>query len=163
MLTELRIENFAIIDQLELRPSSGLIILTGETGAGKSIILDAVEMLVGGRAEATAIRADAELALVEGIFKLAGTERSAVHEILTREEMLDDPDYVTLSREVRREGRNIARVNGRTVNAGLLKELGALLVDIHGQSEHLSLLDTRAHLGLLDRFARFQLAAGEFP
>jgi DNA repair protein RecN (Recombination protein N) len=153
MLTELRIENFAIIDQLELRPSSGLIILTGETGAGKSIILDAVEMLVGGRAEATAIRADAELALVEGIFKLSGAEKSAVHEILTREEMLDDPDYVTLSREVRREGRNIARVNGRTVNAGLLKELGALLVDIHGQSEHLSLLDTRAHLGLLDRFA----------
>ncbi len=162
MLTELRIENFAIIDQLELRPSSGLIILTGETGAGKSIILDAVEMLVGGRAEATAIRADAELALVEGIFKLSGAEKSAVHEILTREEMLDDPDYVTLSREVRREGRNISRVNGRTVNAGLLKELGALLVDIHGQSEHLSLLDTRAHLGLLDRFANVGPALGAY-
>src|SRR5258706_6313822 len=66
---------------------------------------------------------------------------------------MDDPNYVVLMREVRKEGRSVARVNGRTVNVALLKELGALLVDIHGQAEHLSLLDPRAHLGLLDRFA----------
>ena len=161
MLTELRIENFAIIDKLDLKLGGGLIILTGETGAGKSIIMDAVEMLLGGRADATVIRSDAERAEVEGVFRLTGAERAPVHEMLKREELLDDPHFVTLSREVRREGRNIARVNGRTVNVSLLKELGVFLVDIHGQSEHLSLLDVRAHLGLLDRYADVggQLAA----
>ena len=153
MLTELRIENFAIIDKLDLDFAPGLIIFTGETGAGKSIIMDALEMLLGGRADAPALRTDAERASVEGTFKLAGAEKSAVLEILKREDLLDDENYVTLAREVRREGRSIARVNGRTVNVTLLKEIGAFLVDIHGQTEHLSLLDTRAHLGLLDRFA----------
>jgi DNA repair protein RecN (Recombination protein N) len=162
MLTELRIQNFAIIDKLELKLGSGLIILTGETGAGKSIILDAVTMLIGGRAETTLIRAEAEYAFVEGLFSLKGPDKEAVNEILKREELLDDENYVTLTREVRREGRSIARVNGRTVNVSLLKELGALLVDIHGQSEHLSLLDTRAHLGLLDRYADVGDALGEY-
>jgi DNA repair protein RecN (Recombination protein N) len=153
MLSELRIQNFAIIDRLELKPGPGLIILTGETGAGKSIILDAVEMLVGGRADSMQIRTDAESAFVEGVFHLVGPEKDPVRAVLKREDLLDDPDYVTLSREVRREGRNVARLNGRTVGAALLKEVGASLVDIHGQSEHLSLLDPHAHLGLLDRYA----------
>jgi len=153
MLTELRIQNFAIIDKLDLRFGPGLIILTGETGAGKSIILDAVVMLIGGKADATFIRTDSDAAFVEGVFHLKGPEREAVHEVLKREELMDDPDYVVLMREVRREGRSVARINGRTVNVGLLKEIGALLIDIHGQAEHLSLLDPRAHLGLLDRFS----------
>ncbi len=153
MLTELRIHNFAIIDKLDLNFGPGLIILTGETGAGKSIILDAVVMLIGGRADATVIRTDADAAFVEGVFHLRGPEKEAVHAILQREELMDDPDYVVLTREVRREGRSVARVNGRTANVSLLKELGALLIDIHGQAEHLSLLDPRAHLGLLDRYA----------
>jgi DNA repair protein RecN (Recombination protein N) len=153
MLTELRIHNFAIIDKLDLNFGPGLIILTGETGAGKSIILDAVVMLIGGRADATLIRTDADAAFVEGVFHLRGPEKESVHAILQREELLDDPDYVVLTREVRREGRSVARVNGRTANVSLLKELGALLIDIHGQAEHLSLLDPRAHLGLLDRYA----------
>ncbi|MBI3170183.1 MAG: DNA repair protein RecN [Chloroflexi bacterium] len=153
MLTELHIQNFAIIDKLDLRFGPGLIILTGETGAGKSIILDAVVMLIGGKADTTFVRTDSEAAFVEGAFQLKGPEREAVHEVLKREELMDDPDYVVLMREVRKEGRSVARVNGRTVNVGLLKELGALLIDIHGQAEHLSLLDPRAHLGLLDRFA----------
>jgi len=156
MLSELRIQNFAIIDKLDLRPGAGLIILTGETGAGKSIILDAVEMLVGGRADATVVRTDSDAALVEGVFALKGPEKQAVNAVLKREDLLDDPDYVTLTREVRREGRNVARVNGRTVGASLLKEIGSSLVDIHGQSEHLSLLDPHAHLGLLDRYADVQ-------
>ncbi len=70
-----------------------------------------------------------------------------------REEMLDDQDYVTLSREVRREGRSVARINGHSASLALMKELGEMLVDIHGQSEHLSLLNVRAHLALLDRYA----------
>ena len=153
MLTELHIQNFAIIDKLDLRFGSGLIILTGETGAGKSIILDAVVMLIGGKADTTFVRTDSDAAFVEGVFQLRGPEKETVHEILTREELMDDPNYVVLMREVRREGRNVARVNGRTVSVSLLKELGAILVDIHGQAEHLSLLDSRAHLGLLDRYA----------
>jgi DNA repair protein RecN (Recombination protein N) len=153
MLTELHIQNFAIIDKLDLRFGPGLIILTGETGAGKSIILDAVVMLIGGKADTTFVRTDSDAAFVEGVFQLKGPEREAVHEVLKREELMDDPDYVVLMREVRREGRSVARINGRTVNVGLLKELGALLIDIHGQAEHLSLLDPRAHSGLLDRYA----------
>jgi len=153
MLTELRIHNFAIIDKLDLRFGPGLIILTGETGAGKSIILDAVVMLIGGRADVTLIRAESDAAFVEGVFQLKGPEKEAVHFILQREELMDDPDYVVLTREVRKEGRSIARVNGRTVGVSLLKEIGGILVDIHGQAEHLSLLDSRAHLGLLDRYA----------
>ena len=162
MLTELHIQNFAIIDKLDLKLGPGLIILTGETGAGKSIILDAVEMLVGGRADATVVRAESEAAIVEGVFKLNGPEKEAVNDVLKREELLDDPNYVTLTREVRREGRNIARVNGRTVGVSLLKEIGASLVDIHGQSEHLSLLDPRAHLGLLDRYAEVSRPLAEY-
>ena len=153
MLTELHIQNFAIIDKLDLRFDSGLIILTGETGAGKSIILDAVVMLIGGKADTTFVRTDSDAAFVEAVFQLKGPEKEAVHFILNREELMDDPNYVVLMREGRKEGRSVARINGRTVNVGLLKELGALLIDIHGQAEHLSLLDPRAHLGLLDRYA----------
>jgi len=153
MLSELHIHNFAIIDRLDLDFGPGLVILTGETGAGKSIIMDAIDILMGGRADVTSIRSDSDLARVEGTFKLSGPERPAAIEILKREELLDDPNYVTLMREVRREGRSVARINGRIVGLPLLKELGEILVDIHGQSEHLSLLNVRAHLGLLDRYA----------
>ena len=162
MLTELHIQNFAIIDKLDLRFDSGLIILTGETGAGKSIILDAVVMLIGGKADTTFVRTDSDAAFVEAVFQLTGPEKEAVHFILNREELMDDPNYVTLMREVRKEGRSVARINGRTVNVGLLKELGALLVDIHGQAEHLSLLDPRAHLGLLDRYAEVGQPLGDY-
>ena len=162
MLTELHIQNFAIIDKLDLRFGSGLIILTGETGAGKSIILDAVVMLIGGKADTTFVRTDSDAAFVEGVFQLKGPEKEAVHEVLKREELMDDPDYVTLMREVRKEGRSVARDNGRTVSISLLKELGGILIDIHGQAEHLSLLDSRAHLGLLDRFAEISRPLSDY-
>ena len=153
MLTELRIENFAIIQQLELDFSTGLITFTGETGAGKSIILDAILALMGGKVDATLIRAGADRAVVEATFKLDGTGQEAVLSILKEQELYDDDDnYLTLSREVKREGRSTARVNGRTVNVSILREIGSYLVDIHGQSEHLSLLNVRQHVGLLDRY-----------
>ncbi len=153
MLTELRIRNLAIIESLELRFGPGLIVLTGETGAGKSIILDALEMLVGSRVDTTIIRQGAEFTLVEGVFRIDEGVRAPVNEILEREGLLEDESYLTLGREIRREGRNVARVNGRAVSLSLLKELGTLLVDIHGQSEHLSLLNPRSHIHLLDRYA----------
>jgi DNA repair protein RecN (Recombination protein N) len=153
MLSELTIQNFAIIDRLELDFGPGLVIFTGETGAGKSIIMDALDMLLGGRADATAIRSDADVARVEATFLLADPERPAARAILQREDLLDDENAVTLAREIRREGRSLPRINGRTVSLSLLKELGETLVDIHGQSEHLSLLNIHAHLSLLDRYA----------
>jgi DNA repair protein RecN (Recombination protein N) len=153
MLTELRISNFAIIEALELEFSSGLITFTGETGAGKSIILDAIEALVGARTDTSSIRAEADRAQLEAVFRLNGMNREAVNRLLEAEDLIDDPDYVTLARELRREGRTVARINGHTVNVKLLKEVGNLLVDIHGQSEHLSLLDVHTHLSLVDRYS----------
>ncbi len=153
MLIELRIENFAIIQELSLHFREGLITFTGETGAGKSIIIDAIEALVGGRADLTLIRTGSERALVEAVFKIADPIRQPLFAILEREDLLEDSDEIQLSRELRKEGRSIARVNGRSVNLALLKEIGALLIDIHGQSEHLSLFNVRQHLSLLDRYA----------
>lgn len=163
MLTELRIENFAIIESLVLEMGNGLITLTGETGAGKSILVDAVETLLGVRADASLIRAGDDRASVEGTFKIQEPIREKVYAILKREELLDDRDYLFVQREFRREGRNVARVNGRPATVALVRELGELLIDLHGQSEHLSLLRVPSHHGLLDRYANAQseLAAYE--
>ena len=153
MLSELRIENFAIIQNLELHFKQGLVIVTGETGAGKSILLDAIMALVGGRVDATMVRSGAERAVLEALFTIPDETKKEIHEILEREALDDGENTVLLGREIRGEGRTVARINGRSVNVGLLKEMGNYLVDIHGQAEHLSLLDVRSHLSLLDRFA----------
>ena len=153
MLDELRIDNFAIIDQLEITFSPGLITFTGETGAGKSIIIDAVELLLGGRAEVSMIRSGAKRAMIEATFQIPTSSRDAIQTILEREDLIDDPEFFTIGREIRIGGRSVARINGRNVSVGLLKEIGELLVDLHGQSEHLSLLRVREHLNLLDRYA----------
>ncbi len=153
MLSELRIENFAIIDSLQLEFKAGLIILTGETGAGKSIILDALVALLGGQFDATSIRAGASKARVEAVFQLHDCPVELTT-ILAREDLLDNEDFVTIEREVRVEGRSSARINGHGVNLNVLREVGDFLVDIHGQSEHLSLMNNRQHIGLLDRYAK---------
>jgi DNA repair protein RecN (Recombination protein N) len=162
MLSELRIENFAIIGLLELKFHPGLNIFTGETGAGKSIIIDAVESLLGSRADPTQVRAGEERANIEASFLIPEAVGLLLREILERESLLEDPDRVTLGREIRANGRSIARVNGRQVNVGLLSELGEYLVDVHGQSEHLSLLKVGKHLGLLDSFARVEDLLAEY-
>ena len=162
MLLELHIRDFAIIDNLDLELSPGFIAFTGETGAGKSIIIDAVEMLLGGRADSAVVRTGAEGAIVEGTFKLDTPTLERLLPLLEREGLLDEQGYLTLGREIRREGRNTHRVNGRSVNLGLLRELGEGLVDVHGQSEHLSLLRVREHLNLLDRFAQLEGARTDF-
>ncbi|MGD8455657.1 MAG: DNA repair protein RecN [Anaerolineales bacterium] len=162
MLVELRIENFAIIDKLDLEFGAGLIIFTGETGAGKSIIIDAVETLLGVRADVTHIRSGVTRSSVEGTFRIMPGVRKAVHDILKEEDLLDDEDYVTLRREFKRAGRNVARVNGRTVNLSLLRTIGELLIDLHGQSEHLSLLRVKNHLDLLDRFSEVEIELSDY-
>jgi len=162
MLKELRIENFAIIHQLELRFEPGLTTFTGETGAGKSILLDAIEALMGGRAETNMIRADVERANLEALFSIPSEHEQEITRLLETEGLYEGEPEILLNREIRREGRNIARVNGRVVNVSLLKELGSFLVDIHGQSEHLSLLTVRQHLNLLDRFADDRLVLDDY-
>ncbi len=155
MLEEIRIQNFAIIDALELTFAPGLNVITGETGAGKSIIIDAVDLLLGGKADAAFVRAGAEKALIEGVFSLDERARAALLPILRRTDLIDDgapPDALTLTREVRANGRSTARINRTTVNLELLSEIGGALVDLHGQSEHLSLMKPSSHLDLLDRF-----------
>ena len=156
MLEELRIRDFAIIDDLTLQFTSGLVVFTGETGAGKSIILDALGAILGARVDTTSVRKGADRAIVEGFFRLEGSEREFINELLDREGLLEEPDRLWLGREIRAEGRTIARVNGRTVSLSVLSEIGEALVDVHGQSDHLSLLKVRNHRDLLDRFAHDQ-------
>lgn len=156
MLTELRIRNFAIIDDLHLHFGPGLNILTGETGAGKSIIIDALGMLLGDRATADWVRAGSQLAEIEASFHV--TEPSLLEELqpTLAGEGLDDPEnphWLTVSREVRRSGRNICRINGRMVNLQLLGRVAGQLIDVHGQGEHLNLLRPRTHIHLIDRYA----------
>ena len=157
MIHELHIRNFAIIDDLKLTFGPGLNILTGETGAGKSIIIDAVGLLLGDRASAEWVRAGADRAEIEASFLLpSDVETSSVVRQFLEEQGLDDPDspdWLLLSREVRTNGRNVCRVNGRAVSLQILGELTGQLVDVHGQGEHLSLLRPRSHIQLLDRYA----------
>ncbi|MCA9942006.1 MAG: DNA repair protein RecN, partial [Anaerolineales bacterium] len=157
MLTELYIRNFAIIDELRLKFHNGFNVLTGETGAGKSIILDAVTLMLGGRADTTLVRSGAGEAYVEATFTLSDALKKLIAPILEAEGLDEEhEDDVLLSRELRLNGRNICRVNGRTVNLSVLRDVAEPLIDIHGQGEHLSLLQPRSHLPLLDSYAGAQ-------
>jgi DNA repair protein RecN (Recombination protein N) len=155
MLEEIRISNFAIIESLELSLHAGLNVITGETGAGKSIIIDAVELLLGGKAEPFMVRAGEDKAVLEGTFVAGPDVLPMVAPILEREDLThpDDPALVVLTREIRRNGRSTGRINGTVAKLALMGEIGGYLVDIHGQSEHLSLLQPRGHIDLLDRYA----------
>lgn len=153
MLSELTIVDFAIIDRLRLPLAPGFNVLTGETGAGKSIIIDAVGLLLGSKADGDTVRAGCDRALVEGVFDRPTSPELRALLIENDLENEDDPDRLWLAREVRSGGRSTARVNGRAVASSLLREIGELLIDIHGQSEHLSLLRPREHVNLLDRYA----------
>lgn len=160
MLEELHIHDFAIIEDLNLQFNAGLVVFTGETGAGKSIILDALGAILGARVDTTSVRKGADRAIVEGFFRLEGQERELINSLLEREGLLEEPDGLWLGREIRAEGRTIARVNGRTVSLSVQSEIGEALVDVHGQTEHLSLLKVRTHRDLLDRFAHDQEVLG---
>ncbi|MGB9592727.1 MAG: DNA repair protein RecN [Anaerolineae bacterium] len=153
MLSELHIRNFAITDELTLCLGNGLHILTGETGAGKSIIVDAVALLLGGRADTEVVRAEADFALVEGTFVLTAALQAEIAPILAEGGLESEGDTLILSREVRREGRNICRINGRAVTLRQFQAVGERLIDIHGQGDHLSLLRVQEHVNFLDRYA----------
>jgi DNA repair protein RecN (Recombination protein N) len=159
MLTELRIRNFAIIESLSVPLEPGLNVLTGETGAGKSIIVGALGLLLGERASADLIRTGADKAVVEGTFDLAG--RAEVIASLDEQGIDVDDDVLVLRREISSSGRSRAWINGSSVNAATLASVSRRLVDLHGQHEAQTLIDPDEQRNIVDAFAgATDLAAG---
>ncbi|MDQ0220793.1 DNA repair protein RecN [Peribacillus cavernae] len=151
MLMELSIRNFAIIEALSLSFEKGLTVLTGETGAGKSIIIDAIHLLVGGRGSAEFVRHGETKAEIEGLFQLEDETHPLF--IKAAEFGIDASDgMVVLRREMSSSGKSVCRINGKLVTIAVLREIGRTLIDIHGQHEHQELMDERVHLLLLDQF-----------
>ena len=152
MLRLLSITNFATIERLELELAPGFNVLTGETGAGKSIIVDALVLLLGGRADGGMVRSGARQSRVEGVFLLDGDLAQKLNTALAGYDVVSGEEEIILAREVNLDGRNTCRVNGRIVPLRLLSALAQHLVDIHGQNQHLSLLRVREHIDILDRY-----------
>lgn len=155
MLQELSIQNFAIIPKLNISFEPGMTVLTGETGAGKSIIIDAVGLLTGGRGSQDYIRQGADKAVLQGLIDVEPNE--ALQSVLESLGIPLEDNQLLIHRELHRNGRNVIRVNNVLVNATALKSLGRHLVDIHGQNEHQALMQPEQHLGLLDEFAQKKL------
>ena len=151
MLAELSIKQFAIIDELNIPFNRGMTVLTGETGAGKSILLDAIGLLVGGRGSSEFVRYGQDKAEIEGLFMIEPD-----HPVIEAAEQygIDVEDgTVILRRDLHSSGKSVCRVNGKMMPLSTLREFGRLLVDIHGQHEHQHLMDAEFHLGILDHFA----------
>ena len=155
MLLHLHVKNLALIRETEIDFTEGLNILTGETGAGKSIIIGSMTMALGGKVSREMLREDADYALAELVF-------SSEHpELLKRLKELDIPaedGQIILSRKIS-GGRGICRLNGETVSAAVLKEISSYLIDIRGQHEHQSLLNKKKHLEILDAYAHEPLSS----
>lgn len=150
MLVELTIKNFAIISELRLSFHEGMTALTGETGAGKSIIIDAMGLLAGGRGSSDYIRQGAEKCLLEGVFELP--KQAEFQGLLAELGVEAEEETLILQRDMAISGKNICRVNGRTMTLANLRRIGAFLVDIQGQNEHQELLQPERHLHLIDEF-----------
>src|SRR5437899_12895538 len=151
MLREIRIRNFAVIDSVSASFSPGLNVLTGETGAGKSMLIDAILLVRGARAQTDVIRGDSETATVEALFEVEPGSSAAA--VLHDAGLALDEGQLVLRRELARSGRHRAFVNDSPVTVGLLERLGDHLVEVHGQHEHPRLLEPARQLELLDRFA----------
>jgi DNA repair protein RecN (Recombination protein N) len=151
MLRELRIRNFAVVDNVTVAFTPGLNVLTGETGAGKSILIDALLLLRGARAQTDVIRADADTATIEALFEVPKSGVAAA--VLQEAGLGADDGEIVIRRELTRAGRHRAFVNDSPVTVALLERLGEHLVDVHGQHEHQRLLEPTRQLQLLDRFA----------
>jgi DNA repair protein RecN (Recombination protein N) len=154
LLVELRVKNLGIIEDMNWRLGEGLNVITGETGAGKSLVIDAVELLLAGKADEEVIRHGADQAQVEGVFNLPPKENLAsLRELLAEKEMTTDEETLVIDCQLRRKSPDVIRINGHAVPKAFLRHIGHLLVDIHGQSQHLSLFDSRSHLDFLDAYA----------
>ena len=151
MLSELSIKNFAIIEALAISFEKGLTVLTGETGAGKSIIIDAIHLLVGGRGSTDFVRHGEKRAEIEGLFQILNDH----HPIYLKSKEFGielEDEMIVLRREIYKSGKSVCRINGKLVTISTLREIGSTLVDIHGQHEHQELMDESKHLSLLDQY-----------
>ena len=149
MLLEISIKNFAIIEAISLNFEKGMTVLTGETGAGKSIIIDAMNMMLGARATTDVIRHGAPKAEIEGLFSIENSQ--ALQEIFD-EQGLELGDEIIIRREILQNGRSVSRVNGQMVNLSVLRSIGQYLVDIHGQHDQEELMRPQLHIQMLDGF-----------
>ena len=149
MLLEISIKNFAIIEAISLNFEKGMTVLTGETGAGKSIIIDAMNMMLGARATTDVIRHGASKAEIEGLFSV---ENSHALQMIFDEQGIELGDEIIIRREILQNGRSVSRVNGQMVNLSVLRSIGQYLVDIHGQHDQEELMRPQLHIQMLDGF-----------
>ena len=149
MLLEISIKNFAIIEAISLNFEMGMTVLTGETGAGKSIIIDAMNMMLGARAATDVIRYGAPKAEIEGLFSV---ENSHALQMIFDEQGIELGDEIIIRREILQNGRSVSRVNGQMVNLSVLRSIGQYLVDIHGQHDQEELMRPQLHIQMLDGF-----------
>ena len=149
MLLEISIKNFAIIEGISLNFEKGMTVLTGETGAGKSIIIDAMNMMLGARATTDVIRHGAPKAEIEGLFSV---ENSHALQMIFDEQGIELGDEIIIRREILQNGRSVSRVNGQMVNLSVLRSIGQYLVDIHGQHDQEELMRPQLHIQMLDGF-----------
>ena len=150
MLVSMTVRNIALIEHLDVQFHNGLHVLTGETGAGKSIVVDSINLMLGERADRGLIRTGCEKGTVEAVFDISDSPQ--VRELLTAESLEPDGNLMTVMREISTGDRNVCRVCGVIVPLNLLRQISSYLVDIHGQHEHQSLLAEKNHLGFLDSF-----------
>ncbi|HEY7752030.1 MAG TPA: DNA repair protein RecN [Ignavibacteriaceae bacterium] len=159
MLKSFEVKDYALIEHISVDFGSGLNIITGETGAGKSILIDAMSLLLGERASTEVIRKDAQKSVVEGIFDVKGNKK--VKSVLEENE-LEFSDELIIRREISLKGTNRCFINDTPVNLNLVKDIGNLLVDLHGQHEHQSLLRTETHINYLDEFGDYEELLEQF-
>ena len=153
MLKSFEVKDYALIEHISVEFGSGLNIITGETGAGKSILIDAMSLLLGERASTEVVRKGAQKSFVEGIFYVKANKKV---KSLLEENDVDFSDELIIRREISLKGSNRCFINDTPVNLNLVKDVGNLLVDLHGQHEHQSLLRTETHIDYLDEFGDYQ-------
>jgi len=150
MLFQLNVKNMALIKELNIEFEEGLNVLTGETGAGKSIIIEAIDLILGGSTATDLIRDGEDSLVVEGLFLLAPQEKELMDNLNLDAEIVDEEGALLIRREVNKKGRNKCWINQRLINLSTLQEIGTFLVDLHGQHNHQSLLDSSKHIDLMD-------------
>ncbi|HYH13257.1 MAG TPA: DNA repair protein RecN [Thermomicrobiales bacterium] len=161
MLIEIAVTDFAIIASTRLEFGPGMHVLTGETGAGKSILLDALGLVLGDRASADVVRTGARRARIEALFDLADAPQDRIAAMLHEQGIDSEGDQLVITREIQAGGRSIARINGQIVTVGLLSEIGGMLVDVHGQSDHFTIRRKDEQRRILDRYAGLEPLAAE--
>ena len=160
MLTSLHIENLAVIKSVDFDMASGFMALTGETGAGKSVIIDSINLLLGGKADRELIRTGETSAMVSGLFE--GVSDSALKILLDAGITPDEENSVLIQRTVSLDGRSSVKINGRAISLGILKTVAPSLVNIHGQSDTAALTDSSHQLELIDLYAHTENLLAEY-